>query len=237
MIKIIIFSDIRIYREGLSQILSRLDTLEVVGAESSLNEAVSKVEKLMPHVILLDMTMIGSCSMAIQFMQLYPQITIVALAVPENEQNIFKCAEAGISCYVAREASIDELISTVIGANDGEFCCPPKIAAFLFNKIQYLARKAKENCLPDSNQPHDTDLAELTRREKQILSLLADGLSNKQISTALVIEVSTVKNHVHNILIKLDVHSRVQAVSLFEHARRSDRSRSFDLANSQEIYS
>jgi len=237
MIKIIIFSDIRIYCEGLSQILSRLDTLEVVGAENSLEDAISKVENLLPHVILLDMTMIGSCSMARQFIQLYPQIKIVALAVPESEQNIIECAEAGISGYVAREASINELIKTVISTTKGEFCCPPKIAAFMFNKIQYLARRARDNYLPDSNRQHDAHVADLTRREKQILGLMADGLSNKQISKALVIEVSTVKNHVHNILVKLDVHSRVKAVSLFQNAIQSDRSRSFGLGNGQEIYS
>jgi len=237
MIKIIIFSDIRIYCEGLSQILSTLDAFHVVGAENSLEGAISNVEKLEPHVILLDMTMIGSCGIARQFVQLYPQIKIVALAVPEDEQNIIECAEAGISSYVAREASIDELIETVVSTTQGEFCCPPKIAAFLFNKIQHLARRAKDSYIPNINQQHDAHEPDLTRREKQILRLMADGLSNKQISTTLVIEVSTVKNHVHNILVKLDVHSRVQAVSLFQNTILSDRYRSFDLAKCKEVYS
>lgn len=236
MIKIIIFSDIRIYCEGLSQILSRLNTLEVVGAENNLDDAVSKVEKLMPHVVLLDMTMPGSCSMARQLIQLNPHIKIIALAVPEVEYNVIKCAEAGISGYVAREASIDELIQTVISAKEGEFCCPPKIAAFLFNKIQHLACRAKENYLYNSGQQHEVSLAELTRREKQILSLMADGLSNKQIAAALVIEVSTVKNHVHNILVKLGVHSRVRAVSLYQNTKQVVRSRSMDLQKSREVY-
>jgi two-component system nitrate/nitrite response regulator NarL len=236
MIKIIIFSDIRIYCEGLSQILSKQDTLEVVGAESSLDEAVSKVEKLMPHVILLDMTMIGSCGLARRFMQLCPHVKIVALAVPEEEKNIIECAEAGISSYVAREASIDELIKTVISAKQGEFCCPPKIAAFLFNKVQALARRSKENYLSSSSLEQDIAFQDLTRREKQILSLMAEGLSNKQISKSLLIEVSTVKNHVHNILVKLEVHSRIHAVSLFQSIMQADRSRSFGLVRSKEIY-
>lgn len=237
MIKIIIFSDIRIYCEGLSQILSALDTLEVMGAENSLDEAIARVEQTMPHIILLDMTMLGSCSIARQIMQSFPQVKIVALAVPEYEQNIIECAEAGISGYVAREASIDELIQTVIRTIKGEFCCPPKIAAFLFNKVQTLARRAKENLLISSSLQQDTAIQDLTRREKQILSMVADGLSNKQISKALVIEVSTVKNHVHNILVKLEVHSRVQAVALFQNTIQSDRSRSYGLGGSKEIYS
>jgi len=236
MIKIIIYSDIRIYCEGLDQILSRLDSIEVVGAENSLKDAISKVEQTKPHVILLDMTMVGSSDMARQFMQLYPQIKIVALAVPEDEQNIMECAEAGISGYVAREASIDDLISTVINTKKGEFCCPPRIAAFLFNKIQHLARRARENYLPDADQAQAVALADLTQREKQILTLMSDGLSNKQIATTLMIEVSTVKNHVHNILVKFGVHSRVQAVSLFQSMPQSNGSRSFGLQKSQEIY-
>jgi DNA-binding NarL/FixJ family response regulator len=237
MIKIIIFSDIKIYCEGLNQLLSRLDTLDVVGAESSLADAIAQVEHTRPHVILLDMTMRDSSSMARQFIHLFPNIKIVALAVPEDEHNILEYAEVGISGYVAREASIDELIKTVISTGIGEFCCPPRIAAFLFNKIQHLARKATQNYLPASNQKQDAGLADLTRREKQILSLMADGLSNKQISAALVIEVSTVKNHVHNVLVKLGVSSRVQAVNVLQSAIQVDGSRSFNLGKRQEIYS
>jgi two-component system, NarL family, nitrate/nitrite response regulator NarL len=164
-------------------------------------------------------------------------IKIIALSVPYDESNILMCAEAGITSYVPREASLDELIAAVIGSAKGECYCPPKIAALLFNKIQNLARRARQTCLPDSGRDHDIHLTDLTRREKQILNLMADGLSNKQISNALVIEVSTVKNHVHNILVKLDVQSRVQAVSLLQNTLQIDRSRSFGLHTSREVYS
>lgn len=236
MIKIIIFSDIRIYCEGISQILSDLDTFDVVGAENGLQDAIAVIGAELPDVILLDMTMIGSSTVAGQFMRQFPHIKIVALAVPEDEQSIIDCAEAGISGYVAREASIDDLIKTVISTQKGEFCCPPKIASFLFNKIQYLARRAKENYLTASDQQPVSALAYLTRREKQILSLMADGLSNKQISTALVIEVSTVKNHVHSVLVKLGVNSRVQAVNMLQHTMQHDGSGSFGLKQRREIY-
>jgi len=171
-----------------------------------------------------------------KFIQIYPHIKIIALAVPEDEQDIIECAESGISGFVAREASIDELIRTVISTEEGGFCCPPKIAAFLFNKIQYLACSAKGNYLSNSSQKNDISFANLTHREKQILNLMADGLSNKQIATALVIEVSTVKNHVHNVLVKLGVHSRVRAVNMLQNTSHSYGSRSFGLHKSQEIY-
>ena len=237
MIKIIIYSDIRIYCEGLSQILSGLDTIEVIAAESSLQDAPSTIKNLSPHVILLDMTMAHSNAMAKKFNQLFPKIKIIALAVPEDEQNIMQCAEAGISGYVAREASIDDLINTVISTEQGEFCCPPKIAAFLFQKIQHLSNCAKQNILSDLTPQPSHQIDELTRREQQIIHLMATGLSNKQVAKKLVIEVSTVKNHVHNILVKLGVSNRVQAIAILQRPL-SVGTRSFGLAKGlQNSYS
>ncbi len=215
MIKVIVFSDIKIYCDGLSSALASTGQIEIVAAESKLDQsAVSKIRRTTPDIILLDMTMQDSCSVAQEVMLLFPRVKIVALAVPENENNIVRCAEAGIAGYVAREASMDELIATVIGARRGEFCCPPKIAAHVFNKFHDIACSERNKCRsPVSCDPNEL-ISGLTRREQQIFSLMANGLSNKHISRDLNIEVSTVKNHVHNILVKLDVKSRAGAVSL-----------------------
>jgi DNA-binding NarL/FixJ family response regulator len=237
MINVILISDIKIYCEGLSHALANTDSINVIGAVNTIDAAISLIAQSPPHIVVQDMTMTGSCSLVQRISSMNPAIKIIALSVPYDESNIILCAEAGITGYVPREASLDDLIAAVIGAEKGECYCPPKIAAFLFDKIQHLARRAKENYLPVSNRQNAVLETDLTRREKQILSLIADGLSNKQISKALVIEVSTVKNHVHNILVKLDVQSRVQAVSLFQKTKQPDRSRSFDLQKSQEVYS
>jgi DNA-binding NarL/FixJ family response regulator len=233
MIKIIIFSGIRIYSEGLSRILSSQEAFELAGADNSLENALVKVEQSMPHMILLDMTMPRSCGFARQVRQSFPQVKIIAIAVPEDEQNIFECAEAGISGYVAREASVEVLIKTLISADKGEFCCPPHIAANLFNKVQNLASGVKDKYLTASGP--DAAFLDLTRREKQILGLMAGGLSNKEIAKALVIEVSTVKNHVHNILVKLEVHSRSLAVALYQSSMQSGGCRSFSLGVNGEF--
>jgi DNA-binding NarL/FixJ family response regulator len=235
MIKIIIFSDIRIYCEGLSQVLSRLAAFEVVGAENSLEDAVSKVRQRRPHVMLLDMTMTGSGSMARQFMHLFPQIKIVALAAPEDEQTIIQCAEVGVSGYMAREASLDELAGTLEDVTKGEFCCPSKIAACIFRKVKNTALSAENNYPSKFNNKDEYLFDGLTKRERQIVTLMADGLSNKQISHCLTIEVSTVKNHVHNILVKLDAKSRTQAVSLLQRASYYRMIRSLDLDPGLEI--
>jgi len=229
MIKVIVICDIKIYCEGLKQILSQTDPIEVVGAEGTIDAALTIIEKHSPDVILLDMTMADSSSTAQKVMEICPDAKIVALAVAEDETNIIECAEAGIAGYVAREASLKELIDTVIGAKKGEFCCPPKIAACIFKKVQNIALNAKNKYL-SKNIGNESNLIEgLTKRERQIINLMVNGLSNKQIATHLIIEVSTVKNHVHNILVKLNVTNRTQVVSMFQYVFTSERSRSLDL--------
>ena len=119
MIKVLVISDIKIYCEGLSQILSNTSPIKVVGAENSIDGAIRKIDDDLPDVILLDMTMSGSSGIAQRVMNICPQAKIVALAIPEDENDIIECAEAGIAGYVAREASLDELIKTVISQNIG----------------------------------------------------------------------------------------------------------------------
>jgi len=235
MIKVIVVCDIKIYCEGLNQILSKTDPIKVVGAESTAEAAIIKIAQHSPDVVLLDMTMAGSCAIAQKVMQICPSAKIVALSVAENEENIIECAEIGIAGYVAREATLNELIDTVIGAKKGEFCCPPKISAYIFKKVQSIALSAKNSCLPKLSNKKNNSADNLTNRERQILTLMASGLSNKKIASHLTIEVSTVKNHVHNILVKLNVTSRVQAVSMVQHISLMGRSRSFDLDPSLKL--
>jgi len=216
MIKVIIISDIKIYCEGLGQILSQIDSIEITGLENNIEDAIKKIELSEPDVVLLDMNMVDSCSVAHAIVGVCSHTKVLALAVPEDESNIIECAEAGIAGYIAREASLDELIDTVIGTKKGEFYCPPKIAAFIFKTVQNIAQSAKKNYLPKVISNESQQFEGLTKRERQIVSLLVDGMSNKQIARSLCIEVSTVKNHVHNVLVKLGVKSRTQAVSLLQ---------------------
>jgi len=216
MIKVIVISDIKIYCEGLSRILSATYPLEVIGADNNFPDTIENIKQNVPDVILLDMTMADSCRFAENVLTINPQIKIVALGISENEENIVECAEVGITGYVAREASLDELIKTVIGTQKGEFCCPPKIAACIFKTIQRIAKNTNNGRLSNIVHNDESIISALTKREQQIIRLMAAGLSNKKISCNLTIEVSTVKNHVHNILVKLGVSNRTQAVSLLQ---------------------
>jgi DNA-binding NarL/FixJ family response regulator len=218
VIDVVITSDIRIYCEGLGQIIARAPDINVVDTAGDFESAIESIAAHSLDVILLDMTMVGSCNLATHIGRNYPAIKIVALAMSYDEGNIVKCAEAGIICYVPREASVDELIEAIIEAARGECYCPPKIAACLLKIVQKLATRAVSRQQTPISAEADARAqrspggrSPLTRREQQIAGLLAEGMSNKQIARNLCIEVSTVKNHVHNVLVKLEVKNRSQA--------------------------
>jgi len=236
MIDVVITSDIRIYYEGLGQILARTPDVNIVGVANTCEGALDAVTDHSPDVLLLDMTMADSCDLACHLSQVNPQIKIVALAVSYDEGNIIQCAEAGVTCYVPREASINELVEAMREAAKGECYCPPKIAACILHKLQNLTSSAKNRYMPfsTSDPRRLTGSARrrqtcLTQREQQIAGLLAVGLSNKQIARDLSIEVSTVKNHVHNVLVKLEVSNRSQAVFSLQKRSLFPGSESMDL--------
>jgi DNA-binding NarL/FixJ family response regulator len=135
--------------------------------------------------------------------RLDPSIKVVALGVPEIDSEIIACAEAGISNYVTRQGSISELIRAIQDAVRGELRCPPKIAASLLQQVGSLS--AERSPLEEPSR--------LTPREMEIVHLIDLGLSNKEIAAQLFIEVSTVKNHVHNLLDKLNVRRRGEAAA------------------------
>lgn len=221
MIKIIIVSDIKVYSDGLSKILSDSYPLEVIGVVNNFVDIIENIKQVVPDVIVLDMTMPDSFHIAKNVMKLSPNFKIIALGVSENEENIVECAEAGIAGYVGREASIDELNEAIICTQKGEFYCPARIAACVFKTIQRIAQKVTSGSSTASHYNYEKAFTVLTQREQQIIRLMADGQSNKKISYNLMIEVSTVKNHVHNIFVKLGVTNRTQAVSLLQRAAMS----------------
>ena len=207
MIRVLIISDIRLYLDGLAEIIGQYDDIEIVGTCDFLDEALLTVSRVSPNVVLQDMAM-HNCLNAIRAIKrLDPLIKVVALGVPEIDSEIIACAEAGISNYVTRQGSISELIQAVQDAERGELRCPPKIAARLLQKVGTLA--ADRSLLEEP--------CRLTPREMEIAHLIDLGLSNKEIATKLYIEVSTVKNHVHNLLEKLKVRRRGEAAARLRH--------------------
>lgn len=208
-IRLVVISDVRLYREGLAAALARRDSIAVVGTATSCSaDALDQVGALRPDVVIVDMATRDSLAGVRALATLAPSTKIVAFAVDELESQIVSCAEAGVAGYVPCDASVDDLALTVESVVRGESPCSPRIAATLFRRIAAL-----------SASPMGARTgAVLSGRERQILTLIRGGLSNKEIAQKLAIEVATVKNHVHSLLGKLDVTTRAEAAAHALHA-------------------
>lgn len=202
MIRVLIVSDIRLYREGLGEVLAQDGRLDVVGMTATSQDAVSKLDELMPDAVLLDKDVPGAFELIPRLASVAPKTKVVALGLTETRREVLAFAEAGVAAYVCREASVEDLVKSVHAAVHDELFCSRRIAAALLQRVADLATR----------QP--TARAEsLTRRERQVAELIDQGLTNKEIARRLYIETATVKNHVHSILDKLGVHTRGEAAA------------------------
>jgi two-component system, NarL family, nitrate/nitrite response regulator NarL len=203
-IRVLVASHIRLYREGLERVLRESPEFALIGTACSAAEAVEQTHRLGADVALLDMAMNGAFSVAKEVARGGGHSKIVALGMPEDETQVLSCAQIGIAGYVTRDGSVEDVVAAIKAAARGEVHCSPKIAGSLFRRIAALSTGRTARPAPGA----------LTAREAQILKLVQEGMSNKMISRTLGIELPTVKNHVHSILVKLGIHRRAEAISL-----------------------
>lgn len=205
-IHIFIVDDNRLLREGLVSMLSEQEDFIVVGSAANGQEALEHIIKLNPQVALVDIGMPDKDGIEVtqDLHKNMPDVKVIILGMVDLTDEIMGCIEAGAAGYVLKEASFDYLVKTIRSANRGETFCSPQMAASLFSRVAELA---VEN-LPKIPE----NLIRLTVREMDIINLIAEGLPNKEIAQRLFIETQTVKNHVHNILDKLQLHTRLEAV-------------------------
>jgi two-component system, NarL family, nitrate/nitrite response regulator NarL len=199
---IFIVSDVRFYREGLGQVLASTDEIVLLGTAAATDEGLRVVARDRPDVVLVDMATADGIWMAQQIADSMPGTKIVALAVPRAEEELIVLVEAGVFGYVAREQSVDEVVAAIRSVVREEMVGSAKLRTLVVKRVRALASDLQ----PAAN-------ARLTPREREILDLIAMGLSNKEIAGELHIEQSTVKNHVHNILDKLHVQTRIAAAA------------------------
>jgi two-component system, NarL family, nitrate/nitrite response regulator NarL len=203
-IRVLVATHIRLYCEGLERVLRESPELALIGTACSAAEAIEQVYKLGADVALLDMAMAGAFAVAKEVARGGSHSKIVALGMPDDETQVLSCAQIGIAGYVTRDGSVEDVVAAIKAAARGEVHCSPKIAGSLFRRIAALSAERSGRTVSGA----------LTAREAQILKLVQEGMSNKMISRNLGIELPTVKNHVHSILVKLGVHRRAEAISL-----------------------
>ena len=200
LVQAFIVADVRVHRDGLQELLEREACIDVIGAAATVPESIAEISNLAPDVVLLDVAGENRVAAITALVQAIPGVKVIACAVPETEQDVIPCAEAGVAACLPRETPLTELGATIERVASGESIASPRVAAMLLRRVATLAARSS----PEER---------LTAREGEILELIDNGLSNKQIALRLSIELPTVKNHVHNILEKLHVHRRYEAAA------------------------
>jgi two-component system, NarL family, nitrate/nitrite response regulator NarL len=212
-IRLLIIDDTCLYRDGLAAVLGQEPWVSAARTAADEHGAIAQLGGFQPDVVLLNMATLNSAAILGAVVRTAPAVRVVALGVSENEADVIVCAEAGVAGYLLRRQSLADLVAVVQSVARGETLCTPRMAATLLRRIATLAAERR----------WPTEPARLTGREREILDLIDQGLSNKEIARRLCIEVRTVKNHVHNILDKLNVHRRGEAAALMRAVRAGDR--------------
>ena len=199
-IRVMLVDDHTMVRRGIATMLRVFDDLQLVGEAESGETAIQLVPEVMPDVILMDMSlpaMDGATATRV-IRQQYPHMQVIALTSFKEGEVIRKALEAGAIGYLLKDISADDLVWAIRAAHAGRATLSPEAAQVL---------------VESANQPRAPGL-DLTGREREVLALMVEGLNNTQIAGRLTVSPSTIKSHVSNILSKLGVESRTEAVTL-----------------------
>lgn len=206
-ISILLVNQIRLLGNVLAAVLEDEPDMEVIGCATSVSQALDLAPK--SDVILVNTRMSDGTAL-----ELIREVTdadipakVLALGLAESKAQILQYVEAGVAGYVLKDDSVDDLLERIRNAHAGQVRVSPKIAAALMSRVTEYAQ------LLDQVEAGIGEVDDLTPREQEILDLIGQGLTNQQIAEQLVIEVGTAKNHVHNILQKLDASSRHEAAA------------------------
>ncbi len=204
-IRVLVVDDHALFRRGLEMVLAQEPDIDVVGEAGDGAEAVELAADLLPDVILMDIRMprrsgIEACS-AIK--EVVPSAAIVMLTISDEEADLFEALKAGATGYLLKEISIDEVATAIRAVAGGQSLISPSMATKLISEFASMTKESARESVPAPR---------LTERELEVLRLVARGMNNRDIARMLYISENTVKNHIRNILEKLQLHSRMEAV-------------------------
>jgi len=211
-IRVFLADDHALFREGLASILAAAPDFEVVGEAGDGVEAVVKVGELMPDLVLMDIGMPGCDGLEAtrQIKQGLPSVTIVILTVRSEDDKLFEAIKSGAQGYLLKSICARDLLDLLRGAVQGEAAISPALAGRMLEEFRRLSRRPR--ALFEQGPA-------LTQREKEVLTLIAEGATNREIAQSLYLSLHTVKTHTRNILSKLHVSSRYEAA---QHARSQE---------------
>jgi DNA-binding NarL/FixJ family response regulator len=203
-IRVIVVDDQELFRRGLTMLLGAEDDIEVVGEAHDGVSATELAGLTAPDIVLLDVRMpkrsgIEACG---SIKEAAPSAKIIMLTVSDDEGDLYEAVKSGASGYLLKDSSILEVANAVRVVKDGQSLISPSMATKLLDEFKQIS----------SGRRADVPVPRLTERELEVLRLVARGLNNRDIAKQLFISENTVKNHVRNILEKLQLHSRMEAV-------------------------
>ncbi len=207
-ISVLICDDHAVFRHGLALVLQDEVGIDVAAEAADGEDALRLVTELAPDVVLMDVRMpkVSGTEAARRMAEVAPSTRIVMLTVSDEEADLYEASKAGAAGYLLKEISIDAVAASVRAVATGQSLISPSMAAKLLSEFSALAGRA-ELVAPEVPAPN------LTEREPQVLKLVAQGRQNREVAQHLFIAENTVKNHMRNILEKLRLHNRMEAVA------------------------
>ncbi len=202
-ITVLVADDQELFRRGMQTVLATEAGFDVVGEASNGAEAVARVADLAPDVVLMDVRMpeMDGIEAARRIRELAPSTRVIMLTVSDEEDDLYGAIRAGANGYLLKDASLDEVAAAVRAVARGESLITPSMASKLLTEFTNLT----------SEPTPEPDGPKLSDREREVLKLVAQGLTNREAASALHLSENTVKNHVANILDKLHLRSRLEA--------------------------
>ncbi len=213
-IKILLIEDNRLLREGISALLKKQPDMNVVSTVGNGENILALIGKLKPNTVLLDLGLRNQNSLEVIKLvkKNFPETKIIVMDLIPLQADVFEFVRAGVSGFMLKDISVTEFLKTIRSVYEGAQVLPPNLTGSLFSQIV-------EHAI-NSFKPSEIDESiRMTKREKQVIELIADGATNKEIAQKLHLSTYTVKSHVHNILEKLALNTRVQ---IAKHAHFSD---------------
>ncbi len=205
--RILIADDQSLFREGLHTLLDVQPEFEVVGEASNGEEALQLVAEQLPDVVLMDLRMPGidGASATRQLHEKYPDVKVIVLTTFDDDEDVFEGLRSGAVGYLLKDVPSSKLFEAIRAAAKGEYFLLPSITAKIVSELKRVSAPSAK---------HAELIDPLSSREMEVLRLVSNAMSNKEIAETLVISEGTVKNHLSNILAKLSARDRVQAVEI-----------------------
>ncbi|NCQ19414.1 MAG: response regulator transcription factor [Ignavibacteria bacterium] len=207
-ISILLIEDNRLLRDGIAALLKKQPDMNVTASFGNGENILIAVEKYEPNIVLLDLGLRSQSSLQIVKLvkKQYESIKIIVMDLVPLQSDVFEFIQAGVSGFILKDANIAEFYKTIRSVFEGAQVLPPHLTGSLFSQIV-------EHALNGYPPSLIVESVRMTKRERQVIELIADGFANKEIAQKLHLSTYTVKSHVHNILEKLSLHTRVQVAN------------------------